>query len=521
MAIIKKINVNLTTLDDNPISNNEVTALEHFFQDQKKQVIWDKYQEYNYSYNQVNYKFVFGHSVIKRPSSKHPDQNHFELYDPGAKKSGAGGFSTVYPIIGNVKFKVGKIVFKDNHPRVVKIEDFRKKSKERFAGVTKEYNHLVEVGHLGVKQPIFSNKDNDLRSFLIMDKADGHTLHQIIKKDLKGINRLTFSDRLALSLAILEAIKQQVVDKGFIHRDLKPLNMLVDMAKTPPKVTIIDFGNAIKVGEVDGHFVGTFSYMAPEAFQLPHIHTTSVDDYAAGRILSNLWGDDYENYFLGGKKNWQEIKEKSTNKKLFSRESVAVFAKDQKIIRETLQKLLREESLNRETIDYAHDQLKKIDCRKYEIENIRDLSNQELKEYELRLTRQLKKVAALIDKLQTHAKDLNGRGHVEDSKVIATLSAKLKEHTTKLFDDPNPIFLEEYCTQCTELIKITKPVLQNNRNSRWIVGEVLAVIALLGVGYLAVSTINYCLTGRYCLFSQTTSDGIAEEVKNNISILVR
>lgn len=59
-------------------------------------------------------------------------------------------------------------------------------------------------------------------------------------------------------------------------------------------------------------------------------------------------------------------------------------------------------------------------------------------------------------------------------------------------------------------------MLQKHRDSRWIVAEIITAISLLGIGYLFALGINYKITGRLGLFSQTKSDQTVEKLRNSI-----
>lgn len=509
MPQIKKITLDPTQINNALLSQAEMKALDQFFKNDPGSVLWNKNEKYDYLYQNTHYTFCFTRNLLRRQRKQGKQGDRFEIFDFQDKKIGSGGYSTVYPVSGTIKFVTGKPVLKAGNRRVLKVET--RIDEQRKKSIEKEYLNLIHAGHLGVKHPVFAAN----KSFLIMKKAVGCTLEDLLYAErYRGM--LTVVERMEITFAILAAIKSQVIDKKMIHRDLKPLNMLIDMEQFPPKVTIVDYGNAIKDDEQDGHNVGTPSYRSPEAYISSQHYTSKSDAYAAGRILSYLWGDDYKNYYLSHKSKWNEIKAKSTNKLLFSRPGVNLFQKDQEQIRGFLNGLMQDDPLKRTAVDEAIDQFATIDCRKYEIPAIKEYSKSELINYEATLGKGIKAIQNLLLKLSVKGKELRRRGFTDTAQHIERLQNRLSIYTKSFAANPDPVLITKYRRACFKEIDKAKAVLQNNRDAKWLVGEIALAIGLLGVGYCLALGVNYLVTGRLGLFSQTKSDRISEEIKNSI-----
>jgi len=110
-------------------------------------------------------------------------------------------------------------------------------------------------------------------------------------------HRLTPRERLELFLPVCQAI-QHAHQKGIIHRDVKPSNVLVAPYDGRPVPKVIDFGVAKATGQRltertlftgFGAVVGTLEYMSPEQAELNNqdIDTRS-DIYSLGVLLYEL-----------------------------------------------------------------------------------------------------------------------------------------------------------------------------------------------------------------------------------------
>lgn len=117
---------------------------------------------------------------------------------------------------------------------------------------------------------------------------------------------LSFADRIRLFLRICEAV-QHGHQRGVVHRDLKPDNILVDGSGNPK---VIDFGVA-RATDCDlalttmlthtSHVVGTLQYMAPEQTESESARVDArTDVYALGLVLFELLADQHA-YDLTGK----------------------------------------------------------------------------------------------------------------------------------------------------------------------------------------------------------------------------
>jgi serine/threonine protein kinase len=109
--------------------------------------------------------------------------------------------------------------------------------------------------------------------------------------------RLTPKERLELFIPVCQAV-QHAHQKGVIHRDLKPNNVLVALYDGRPVPKVIDFGVAKALHQKltqrtlfteFGQIVGTLEYMSPEQAEVNQLDIdTRSDIYSLGVLLYEL-----------------------------------------------------------------------------------------------------------------------------------------------------------------------------------------------------------------------------------------
>src|SRR5262249_42782026 len=108
---------------------------------------------------------------------------------------------------------------------------------------------------------------------------------------------LTTNERLALFVTVCLAV-QHAHQKGIIHRDIKPTNVLVAMQDGRPSPKVIDFGVAKAIDQrltehtlttAFAQMIGSPLYMSPEQAELSPLGVdTRSDIYSLGVLLYEL-----------------------------------------------------------------------------------------------------------------------------------------------------------------------------------------------------------------------------------------
>ncbi len=165
-------------------------------------------------------------------------------------------------------------------------------SRQVIARFEAERQALAMMDHQNIAKVLDADTTESGRPYFVMELVHGVPLTKFCED-----NRLTPRERLELFVPVCHAI-QHAHQKGIIHRDIKPGNILVTMYDDKPVPKVIDFGVAKAVEQrltertlftQYGTLVGTFEYMSPEQAEMNAYGVdTRSDIYSLGVLLYEL-----------------------------------------------------------------------------------------------------------------------------------------------------------------------------------------------------------------------------------------
>ena len=196
---------------------------------------------------------------------------------------GEGGMGVVYlaqqekPVRRKVALKIIKLGM-DTKEVIARFEA------ERQALAIMDHTHIAKVFDAGT---------TDLgRPYFVMEHIPGIPI-----TDYCDQQRLNAQERLRLFIPVCHAI-HHAHQKGIIHRDVKPTNVLVMVQDGKPVPKVIDFGVAKATNQrltektiftEQGVMIGTPVYMSPEQADMTGLTVdTTTDVYSLGALLYEL-----------------------------------------------------------------------------------------------------------------------------------------------------------------------------------------------------------------------------------------
>lgn len=143
-----------------------------------------------------------------------------------------------------------------------------------------EARAMARLNHGNISGVFDINRTTNGHSYFVMEYVDGGTLHDRL---LRG--RMEEEDIVNLLAQVCDGLRY-AHDRGVVHRDMKPNNILIN---SEGKVKLVDFGLALVGGQdSEGQSVGTPAYMAPELFEPNAEVDGRADIYAVGVMLYEM-----------------------------------------------------------------------------------------------------------------------------------------------------------------------------------------------------------------------------------------
>src|SRR5262245_8502966 len=171
-----------------------------------------------------------------------------------------------------------------DHPNIAKVLDGGTTGRRRSGLASPDDDTTKRVASspdIGIGRPYF-----------VMDLVKGVPITKYCDE-----HHLTPRQRLELFIPVCQAV-QHAHQKGIIHSDLKPSNVLVALYDGKPVPKVIDFGVAKAAGQPltektlvtgFGAIVGTLEYMSPEQAEINQLDIdTRSDIYSLGVLLYEL-----------------------------------------------------------------------------------------------------------------------------------------------------------------------------------------------------------------------------------------
>jgi serine/threonine protein kinase len=222
-------------------------------------------------------------------------RKHGNKYE-SVKFLGGGGFSNVYLIKDSKTSEEYALKIMD-YDRVLQILKNKKPPdinakleimKKRFLNEAAFYKAIDHPNIVKIRTfDVIDDVNGEIEiPYLITQFINGKSL----KKTIEDNGPLTFETALKISGNVLSAL-QTIHQEGFIHRDIKPGNIMID--SETGEAILIDFGLAKDILSettltVSSDIIGTPAYMSPEQFRGLKGLDYKTDIYSFGVVLYEM-----------------------------------------------------------------------------------------------------------------------------------------------------------------------------------------------------------------------------------------
>ena len=193
------------------------------------------------------------------------------------REVGRGGMATVY--LAREAAGGRPVAVKAMHPELASAL-----GQERFR---REMTIVGSLSHPGIVPLLDSGRAGTLL-YYVMPFVSGESLHERLERE----RRISPGDAIGIVREIADALGY-AHGRGILHRDVKPVNVL--LATGPTRALIADFGLARAIGAADttkltktGTIVGTIHYMSPEQVREDRTIDERSDVYGLGCVLYEM-----------------------------------------------------------------------------------------------------------------------------------------------------------------------------------------------------------------------------------------
>ncbi|MDE3100473.1 MAG: serine/threonine protein kinase [Verrucomicrobiota bacterium] len=237
-------------------------------------------------------------SSIETLLQNHKDDDFLEV--PAYKRNAAfeqpGDYIGDYKLVAQIGEGGWSIVYKAEQEQrlhrfvALKIVQIGMNTPEVIARFDVERQALALMEHPNIARVFDAGSTEAGRPYFVMELVSGVSITRFCDEQ-----KCSIKTRLELFVPICEAI-QHAHQKGIIHRDIKPGNILVTFIGGKPVPKVIDFGVAKAmqpltnkpVVTAEGQFIGTPAYMSPEQAGLKGRGVDARSDiYHWGRCFMN------------------------------------------------------------------------------------------------------------------------------------------------------------------------------------------------------------------------------------------
>ena len=186
---------------------------------------------------------------------------------------GSGGMADIYKAYDSIEEKI--VAVKILKEEFANDDDFLRRFRNESKAITLlSHPNIVKIFDVGFTEKL---------QFIVMEFIDGITLTEYIERE--GV--IKWKDAVHFTLQILRAL-QHAHDKGIVHRDVKPQNVMLLQDGT---IKLMDFGIARFAREngrtLSDKTIGSVHYISPEQARGEHIDERS-DVYSVGVMLYEM-----------------------------------------------------------------------------------------------------------------------------------------------------------------------------------------------------------------------------------------